>query len=131
MALASYELGCAILNAVAEVRAPTPYMGGSTSSDPGKSAEFTKPLQQIAVSLLAYTDQLTAAMDFGLSKWLREDVCDHALGDVHGLRDILLAWPPWFPESVAKDWGHGIYIFENRVASGVATDSAFLRAPPL
>jgi len=70
-------------------------------------------------------------MDFGLAKWLLEDVFYHALGDVQGRRDILLAWPSWSPESVAKDWGHGIYIFENRVASGVATDSAFLRAPPL
>ena len=65
-------------------------MGGCAPSDPGKSAEFTKPLQQIAVSLLAYADQLTAAMDFGLAKWLQEDVFDHALGDVQGRRDILL-----------------------------------------
>lgn len=85
-------------------------MGGSAPSDPGKSAEFTKPLQQITVPLLAYADQLTAAMDFGLAKWLLEDVFDYALGDVQGRRDILLAWPPWSPESVAKDWSHGIYI---------------------
>lgn len=64
-------------------------MGSSTPSDPGKTAAFTEPLQQIAVSLLAYADQLTAAMDFGLAKWLLEDVFDYALGDVQGRRDIL------------------------------------------
>jgi hypothetical protein len=65
-------------------------MGGSAPSDPGKSAEFMKPLQQIAASLSAYGDQLTAAMDFGLAKWLLQDVFDDALGDVQGRRDILV-----------------------------------------
>ena len=62
-------------------------MEGST---PSKTAAFTEPLQQIAASLLAYADQLTAAMDFGLANWLLEDVFDHALGAVQSRRDILV-----------------------------------------